>query len=134
MGDRAAGSKRRRLPQPESRHQPERRRGAVPFQLLRGRLLRHDFETEFGSYYEANANEMNNTEVPVEKGEKITGDITPPHPETPREQKFLEEFERKLRDSPRRRFRHHRQGIRVHRPKCRASSKSPPGCRVRSRS
>lgn len=59
-----------------------------------------DYEMEFGSYYEANANEMNNTEVPVEHGEKITGDITPPQPETPRERKFLEEFERKLREQP----------------------------------
>jgi hypothetical protein len=59
-----------------------------------------NFETELGSYYEANANELNDTEVPVEKGEKITGDITPPQPETPREQKFLEELERKLREQP----------------------------------
>jgi hypothetical protein len=57
--------------QPESRHQPERRRGAVPFQLLRGRLLRHR----------------------LRDGVRVV-----------------------LR--PRRRFRHHRQGIRVHRPKC----------------
>src|SRR5262249_20717355 len=53
-----------------------------------------------GSYYEANPNEANNTEVPVEKAEKVTGDITAPRPETPREQKFLEEFERKLREQP----------------------------------
>ena len=60
-----------------------------------------EYETEFGSYYEANPNEANNTEVPVEKGEKVTGDITPPQPRTPREQKFIEEFERKLREQPR---------------------------------
>jgi len=57
-----------------------------------------DYETEFGSYYEANPDEMNNTEVPVDKGEQVTGAITPPQPETPHEQKFLAEFERQLRE------------------------------------
>lgn len=56
-----------------------------------------DYETEFGSYYELSANEANNTEVPAENVSKVTGDIVPARPETPREQRFLEVFEQKMR-------------------------------------
>jgi len=59
-----------------------------------------DYETEFGSYYESNADAANETEVPPENVSKVAGDITPPQPETPREQRFLEEFERKLSAQP----------------------------------
>ena len=59
-----------------------------------------DYETEVGSYYESNPDEANETEVPPESTSKVAGEITPAHPETPREQRFLEEFERKLREQP----------------------------------
>ena len=59
-----------------------------------------DYETEFGSYYESSPDAANETEVPPENIEKVAGQFTPPRPETPREQRFLEEFERKLREQP----------------------------------
>jgi pimeloyl-ACP methyl ester carboxylesterase len=59
----------------------------------------YEAESELASYRE-NANEANNTEVPAENVSKVTGDIVPPTPETPREQRFLEEFERKMREQP----------------------------------
>lgn len=59
-----------------------------------------DYETDLASYYEASAGDANNTEVPAEKAEKVTGDIATPQPETPQEQKFLQEVERKLREQP----------------------------------
>jgi hypothetical protein len=59
-----------------------------------------DYETEFGSYYESNLEAANETEVPPENISKVAGEITPPLPETPREQRFLEEFERKLSEQP----------------------------------
>jgi hypothetical protein len=59
-----------------------------------------DCETELGSYYESSAEVANETEVPPENVTKVTGELTPPQPETPREQRFLEEFERKLREQP----------------------------------
>ncbi|HEX7153389.1 MAG TPA: hypothetical protein VF618_18025 [Thermoanaerobaculia bacterium] len=59
-----------------------------------------DYETELQSYYESSSLEANETEVPSENATKVTGEITPPHPETPREERFLEEFERKLREQP----------------------------------
>src|SRR5262245_14239380 len=59
-----------------------------------------DYETEFGSYYEPNLEAANETEVPTENIEKVAGEITPPQPETPREERFLEEFKRKLTIQP----------------------------------
>jgi hypothetical protein len=59
-----------------------------------------DYDLEIGSYYESSAEAANETEVPVENISKVAGEITPPHPETPREQRFLEEFERKLQEQP----------------------------------
>ena len=59
-----------------------------------------EYETEFASYYEKTADEANNTEVPAENVSQVTGDLVPPTPETPREQRFLEEFERKMREQP----------------------------------
>jgi hypothetical protein len=59
-----------------------------------------EYETEFGSYYESNPDAANETEVPPENVSKVAGEITPPQPETPREQRFLEEFERKLSEQP----------------------------------
>jgi hypothetical protein len=59
-----------------------------------------DYETEFGSYYESSSEAANETEVPPENVDKVAGEITPPRPETPREQRFLEEFERKLKEQP----------------------------------
>ncbi len=59
-----------------------------------------DHETEFGSYFESNPDQANETEVPPENTAKVTGEITEAQPETPREQRFLEEFERTLREQP----------------------------------
>lgn len=63
-----------------------------------------EYETEFGSYYEknyeSNPEAANETEVPPESVSKVVGEITPPQPETPREQRFLQEFERKLSEQP----------------------------------
>jgi pimeloyl-ACP methyl ester carboxylesterase len=59
-----------------------------------------DYETEFGSYYESNLEAANETEVPTENIEKVAGAITPPQPDNAREQRFLEEFERKLAMQP----------------------------------
>jgi hypothetical protein len=59
-----------------------------------------DYETEFGSYYESNLEAANETEVSPENIEKLAGEIAPPQPETPREQRFLEEFERKMAMQP----------------------------------
>ncbi len=58
------------------------------------------YETEFQSYYEASADAANETEVPPENIQKVAGDITPPQPDTLREERFLEEFERKLSEQP----------------------------------
>jgi hypothetical protein len=59
-----------------------------------------EYETEFDSYYESNPDAVNETEVPTENISKVAGEITPPQPATPREQRFLEEFERKLSEKP----------------------------------
>jgi hypothetical protein len=59
-----------------------------------------EYETEFGSYYESNSDAANETEVWQEDVSKVAGEITPPRPETPREKRFLEEFERKLSEQP----------------------------------
>ncbi|HUE10004.1 MAG TPA: hypothetical protein VMQ54_03650 [Steroidobacteraceae bacterium] len=59
-----------------------------------------EYETELASYYESNREAANETEVPPENVSKVAGEITPPHPETPREQRFLDEFERKMRQQP----------------------------------
>lgn len=59
-----------------------------------------DYETEFGSYYELGSNEMNNTEVPVRNAEGIAGVVAPPQPARAREQRFLDAFERELREQP----------------------------------
>jgi hypothetical protein len=59
-----------------------------------------DHDTELGSYYESSAETANETEVPSENVTKVTGELMPPQPETKREQRFLEEFERKLSEQP----------------------------------
>lgn len=59
-----------------------------------------DYETEIAGYYESNPDAANETEVPAENIDNVAGHITPPQPETPRELRFLEEFERKLAAQP----------------------------------
>lgn len=59
-----------------------------------------DYETEVASYYESNLEAANEMEVAPENVSKVAGDLKPPIPDTPREQRFLEEFERKLRQQP----------------------------------
>lgn len=59
-----------------------------------------DYETELASYYESNLEAANETEVATEDIEQVAGEIAPPQPETPREQRFLEELERKLAMQP----------------------------------
>ncbi|HEY1302487.1 MAG TPA: hypothetical protein VGF24_03000 [Vicinamibacterales bacterium] len=59
-----------------------------------------DYETEFGSYYESSAEAATETEVLPKDVDKIAGEITPPQPDNEREQRFLEEFERKLNEQP----------------------------------
>jgi hypothetical protein len=59
-----------------------------------------EYETKFGSYYESNAEAVIETEVPPENVSKVAGEIAPPRPDTPREERLLEEFERKLMARP----------------------------------
>jgi len=76
--------------------------GGVPFvfNYYADVFYGEDYETEVGSYYESNLEAANETEVPPENVSKVAGDLKPPVPETPREQRFLEEFERKLQQQP----------------------------------
>jgi hypothetical protein len=54
-----------------------------------------DYETEFGSYYEAES-----AVVQLENLDAVAGELQPPQPTNERERRFLVEFERKMSEQP----------------------------------